>query len=604
MNLKKYISTSLGKVLRAATRFPIMTLSALLALVFIVIYYHFHTNFDVPRRHWVYLAYECIVGISMFFAFALFCEKYKVDTGKRVGLWLMGFCILGLHFLALPDWAINVDATYFLRFFTFGVVCTLLVSFVLFYKEDDKIAFWQFNQYLVIQFFVATAFSLTLFVGLAASLYAVEQLFEFHIPEAYYVDLLAFFGIVVNTLFFSASIPKDFNWFREPQSFRQPLRLFIQYVLLPLLLIYYIILIAYFGKIVLAGVMPDGWVALPILIFSTLGVLTYFLAYPLSYEKEHTSIRFYVKYFFYFLLPLVTLLFVALITRVFTYSVTEYRYLGLLFGVWFLILTLYTIIYKKTSLVLFPVSLFLLLFLGSVGPWGMYQMSASGQFRRLCKILESENVIENKVVSVEKLQEKITDSIATEIGSINKFLFYREQIDLIYPILNETHKKQIDSIKMSDNKIYSFNEFLKQTFSLPERERLQDYRTYHFFASDVDSFSFDIEKYNQMQSYYLNNRNDGEEIFMQDGVLNFIRSTDTLQFQLYPYLDSLTAFYFSDHKTVQMTNDDLVSVPAGIENLKFEEEQERASIYFKELILKRNADSLLHLESASFYLLK
>ena len=75
-------------------------------------------------------------------------------------------------------------------------------------------------------------------------------------------------------------------------------------------------------------------------------------------------------------------------------------------------------------------------------------------------MLISEKLIVKKVLSVEKLEEKITDSLAAEIGSINKYLFYRERIDLIYPILPKKQKKQIDSIKTSGNKIYSFNAFL------------------------------------------------------------------------------------------------------------------------------------------------
>ncbi len=600
LTFKNYLFKAFGKIGSAAMRFPAVTLSAVAAFVFVLVYFHFYQYFEVSRRQWIFLTYEGIVGISMYLSFALFSEKYQVDIGKRIGLWLTGICILGLHYYALPNWAINIDATYFLRFFTFWVIFTLLITFVVFYKEKNKIAFWQFNQYIFIQFVVSFAFSMALFLGIASSLFAIEKLYDLQISEAYYFDMLAFFGLVVNTIFFSASLPNDFNWFKEPQSFRRPLRLFIQYVLLPILLIYYIILIVYLGKIALSGLLPNGWVALPILIFSSIGVVTYYLAYPLSYEKENTSIRFYVSKFFYFLLPLLTLLFAATITRVLDYGLTEYRYLGLLLGIWLAVVAIYTIVKKETSLVLFPVSLFLLLFLASVGPWGMYQLSARSQFLRLNSMLQQENLIENKLLSVKKLQLNLTDSLAAEIGSINKYLFYRERIDLVYPILAEAEKKKIDSIKMSDNKIYAFNAFLKSTFSLPEKEHLPDYRRFHFYANDLDSLSIDVSPYKKMQFLNFDNLEVDTNFYMRGDTLCYVHK-DKLCYPIFPYLDSLTAFHFASADWDDFIYDDYVNVPSRMNYLKFTDTRKKTQILFTDFGYRRNADSSISLENASFY---
>ncbi len=606
MFLLDYIKNSSFKLAKAAGRFPLVTLSALLAFAFVVIYFHFYTDLAVSRRQWIFLAYECIVGISLFLAFALFAEKYKVDIGKRIGLGLMGLCILALHYYALPNWAIDIDATYFLRFFTFWIIFSLLVSFVLFYKEKNKLAFYQFNQYLFIQFVLSTAFSLSLFIGIALSFYSIEKIFEVKIDEAYYADLLAFLLVVVNTLFFIASMPNNLNSFKEPQSFRRPLRLFIQFVLLPVLLIFYIVLILYFGKIVLAGILPEGWVALPILIFSMLGSFTFFLAYPYSYDEERTSIRFFIRYFFYFLLPLVSLLFAAVITRVLEYGFTEYRYLGLLLGVWVLIITLYTILRREVSLVLFPISLFLLLFIGSIGPWGMYQLSAHSQYTRLSKMIDDAGFVQNRVLDVTKLQDEITDSLASEIGSINTYLFYREKIDLVYPILAEKEKKQIDSIRSSSNKIRSFNAFLGNTFSVPEAEQLPDYRRYHFYTSAVDSFKLDIKGYSKFETFNFESvqNKHSNEFFMDKNNLQFVQGKDTAQFEIFPYLDSLAAYYFTQPDLANLPFDEFVNIRSSAENMSISSIDEKSLIIFNDLLFRKKSDSSVLIESASFYFFK
>lgn len=596
----------MSKVLKAAGRFPLVTLCAILSFVFIVIYFHLYQYADVSRRQWIFIAYECVVGISLYFAFALFSEKYNVDLGKRIGLGLLGICILGLHYFALPNWALTIDTTYFLRFFIFWVIFSLLSSFVLFYQEKDKLAFWQFNQYVFIQFFLSTAFSLALFVGVAGACYAVEQLFEISIANAYYFELLAFFALVVNTLFFSASLPNDFNSFKQQQTFKKPLRLFIQYVLLPVLLIYYIILLIYLGKIVLSGVLPNGQVALPILLFSTLGSLTFFLAYPFSYEKNNTSIRFFVKYFFYFLLPLLTMLLAAVLSRVFDYGLTEYRYLGILLALWFIIITFYTVLRKEVSLVVFPFSLFLLLLLGSIGPWGMFQSSARSQFLRLCNLLEANKLIEGNVLAVEKIPGVITDSLAKEIGSINKYLFYREKIDLVYPILAESEKKQIDSLRESDNKIYAFNKFLEKTFNLPENEKLPDYRRFHFYTSVSDPFATSIKTYDSLLTFSFDEREQDvrKKIFFQNNTMRFVHGNDSLSFNLFPYLDSIAVYYFAQPDLANVPFDEYVNIQASLENLSFVSVDSMSKIIFKEFLFRRNVDSTIFIESASFYLFK
>ena len=148
------------------------------------------------------------------------------------------------------------------------------------------------------------------------------------------------------------------------------------------------------------------------------------------------------------------------------YGLSEWRYMGILLCIWLALVSLFTIFDQRETLIFFPVSLFLLLILGTVGPWGMFQMSARSQNNRLKRLLTHEQLLVNKVLDVQAVQAKLSDSLQNEVSSITKFLFYREKIELVYPILAEDEKKQIDAIQKGTNKVAAFNTFLEKTFRL------------------------------------------------------------------------------------------------------------------------------------------
>src|SRR3546814_11283061 len=93
--------------------------------------------------------------------------------------------------------------------------------------------------------------------------------------------------------------------------------------------------------------------------------------------------RQFSKFFFWLMLPLLLLLFVAIWVRTDNYGLTEMRYFIILLAIWLLALCLYFILHKSPSIQLIPISLFILALLSTYGPQSPFNLSKKSQQARL-----------------------------------------------------------------------------------------------------------------------------------------------------------------------------------------------------------------------------
>src|SRR5690606_5638712 len=132
--------------------------------------------------------------------------------------------------LLAPEW---FEADIY-KLVTFIVAGHLLVSFLPFSRKADVHSFWQYNKFLFLRFFTAVLYSSVLFVGLTIALSSIKNLFNIPIDGDIYLSLFAFMSAGFNTLFFLAGIPSDLNSFEKDFSYPKGLKVFTQYVLIPL----------------------------------------------------------------------------------------------------------------------------------------------------------------------------------------------------------------------------------------------------------------------------------------------------------------------------------------------------------------------------------
>jgi hypothetical protein len=418
-------------------RFPFVILVSILGsfLMIFLIEIEAEPGRDYQRLYNVVMC--CGLGIAFLLSLTLRNEVFKLDRTKNYIIQASGIILLAVYYFSLPTDLGLIEIT---RFLLFALGFHFLVSFTAFMNKDvehqqNVDAFWRFNKLFFIRILTSVLFSGVLFAGLSIAILSFNELFNANIKSNIYAQLFFFILGVFNTWFFLAGIPQNLNEFYEEEVYPKALKLFTQFVLLPLVTIYLIILYMYMGKIIVLWNLPVGWVSYLILCFSIAGILSLLLIYPIRNYEENKWIKVFSKSFYIALLPLIVLLFVAILTRLFTYGITEKRYFVFVLACWLAFISLYFLFSKAKNIKLIPISLCLLCFVTSFGPWGAFSVSERSQMNRLEKLLvENKILVNGKIKPVTESEHKnISLKAEGNISSIIDFLEERNSLSSLQP---------------------------------------------------------------------------------------------------------------------------------------------------------------------------
>ena len=264
---------------------------------------------------------------------------------------------------------------------------------------------------------------------------AIHSLFNIDFDEKIYVHLFITVAVVLNTWFFLAGVPSRIIGLEQVREYPKGLRIFTQYVLLPLVVIYLIILYFYEAKILFTLVWPRGFVSYLIIGFSTLGILALLLVWPLRDDAEHTWIRTFTKRFFLALFPLIILLILAIGRRVMEYGVTENRYFLIILALWLFIVALYFLFSRRKHIKFVPLSLFFAALSSGFGPWNAFEVSSISQHNRLQSIFEKNKMMVNGKATKSKKGIKKVDE--REISSIVNYMIDVHGVESIQDLFSQ-----------------------------------------------------------------------------------------------------------------------------------------------------------------------
>jgi hypothetical protein len=369
---------------KALNRFPITLCWAVFGSFFLIGIYG-TDDFEYINQY-NNLSLVLILGVSWLIAIQFVSEALEHDFLKRT---LLKISILGgligfFFYLEQP----HIDGTSLGggKWALLLLAGHVFVVFAPFLNTWNKYKFWNFLKEIAIALLRSGIYTLILFLGLALAVAALEFLFDIELNDYIFLQIFIFCLGIVNTFIFLSDFPKVKN-LQTSIDFHKAIEVLVKYILIPLSLLYLLIVYVYAFKIIITWELPRGWVTYLISALSLLGFIIHIIIEPVRQTHKVVFIKRFFPWYFYAILPLIPLLFIALYKRIADYNFTELRYLGIVLAVWITGMLIYMLVSNKKSLSLYAKSMFVLILLSSFGPLSAFKISINAQLNELEELL-------------------------------------------------------------------------------------------------------------------------------------------------------------------------------------------------------------------------
>lgn len=336
------------------------------------------------------IAATASLGLPLFTALTLFARRRGLSEGAAWGVRSLGVLLLALWYWRWGVWA---DEILPVRYLHLSAGLHFFVAVVAYMQVGEDNGFWQFNRELFLRFLTGVVYSMVLFAGLSGAIAAVDNLFGIDVDGEAYGNLWMIVAFVFNTWFFAAGVPIDFDELDRDERYPGGLRAFSQYVVLPLVAVYMLILTSYLVRVLVTREWPSGWIGYLVSALAALGILSLLLVHPLRDRDGHGWIDRYARSFWIAILPSVAMLLMAVWKRVNQYGITEPRYLLSILALWLAGVAGFYAITRSRNIKIIPGSLAAIAFFSFVGPWSAYSTSMRSQLARLSDALEQHGVL-------------------------------------------------------------------------------------------------------------------------------------------------------------------------------------------------------------------
>jgi hypothetical protein len=381
------------------------------------------------------------LGLVLSLSFSLFSESHSHSVLKKnLFRVLLIIILVGLFFLIDP----LKRETDFFRFILLALAAHLSVSFAPYFGKSHINAFWQFNRIIFLRFLIGGIYSAALFLGLAAAVGSMNFLFNFNFEWDTFALLWVLIAGIFQTVFFLSGVPENLDGIEEDKSYPAGLKIFTQFVLIPLATVYAVILLAYEAKILIEFELPKGLVSNLILGYAVFGILSLLLIYPIRNQDENKWLKTFSRSFYYVLIPLIVLLLWAVLARVIDYGITEERYFLIILAAWLAFINAYFLLSKSQNIMIIPFSLCLLTILSVYGPQGAFSTSKRSQINELKLLFQKHQSLERDKIITLKVKPGKADM--TRMINIVDYLVSMHGLESFSPILKRDPAMVVDSL--------------------------------------------------------------------------------------------------------------------------------------------------------------
>ena len=439
------------------------------------------------------------LGIPLSLCIKLIIEKFfKENINIALLLHVIGAGLLVLYyFFFIPDYDLVAGSRYFVTM-VFLILSFLYIPRI---KNDDDYEYYIMDMYY--NFAITFIYSLVLYLGIAAIFLTIDGLFDVNIKGQFYYYMFLIVSLIFAISLFTSKIPRIEAQYRDVE-YTKSLKILILYIVIPLVSIYTAILYVYFGKIIITMEWPRGLVSHLVLWYSTISVGIIFLITPIL--EENKLARTFKVWFPKIVLPILLMMFIAIWKRVDQYGITENRYYLIVLGLWVSGIMLYFSLKKPLRNIIIPITLSIVMVNSVFGPLSSFAISKGSQNKRLEKILNANNMIENGKITP---NESISSEDKKEINNIISYFNNKHELKAIKSLPNDVTINKIDSLtgfKYEAYNPYMYNDGIYFNYSVNEAETILDVREYDYYVS-MNSWDQGEKNVDELKLKYNSNKN-------------------------------------------------------------------------------------------------
>jgi len=438
------------------------------------------------------------MGIIFVLAVTNHAEKNKLKPSRKFIAQGIFVIFMALYYFIPPQKFSTFELT--MRIVALDTALVFFTIFLPYYRDKNLDAFWQYTKTLFLRLMTTYLFTMILYAGLSLALFALDVLFGVDVDGKLYLYLFIILCGIFAPVFFAGGLSSDYSFYEKELLYPKALKFLVQNILVPLVILYMLILYVYAGKIIVLWQFPKGWVTNLVLSFSIPGLISFFLIYPLK-DSGNKFISGFFRLYFWLMLPLILLLFIAIFKRVNAYGITELRYYVIIIAAWLAFISVYFIINKHKNLKIIAVSFFILAVISSFGPWGAFSISRKSQIHRFEKLLTENNMlVDGKFVKPDStVKWKAKKNIASIVSYITRYHDAN--------VFQKYFTADFDTL-FTDNNRYSKESALLNEMGLdniPYWEYINDeegeeapYNNYVYFSTETPENVIDISNYDVM----------------------------------------------------------------------------------------------------------
>lgn len=359
------------------------------------------------------------LGLPLFVAIGTTVERWGARAHWHLALSGTAAVLLSMFPLAARAWT---DTHLWTRYAQINLAFHLAVALLPFAGMPVGRAFWQFNRILFLRFLLAGLYSGVLFVGLAIALLALDKLFGFKVGEHSYQRLFIVLAFLFHPWFFLGGVPRDLAALDAREDYPGGLKVFAQFILIPVVTVYLLILTAYLGRVLVTHTWPSGWLGWLVSSVAAAGTLALLLVHPVRDRADNRWVNAYGRWFYVALLPAIAMLLMAIFQRIHQYGITERRYFLAILAFWLAGIALFYAVTASRNIRVIPATLCLLALGTLVGPWSAYAVSRASQTSRLRALLGAHQMLVE--AGIQRPTEEVPFAARREMSAIVRYLIH------------------------------------------------------------------------------------------------------------------------------------------------------------------------------------